>query len=88
MHKNLIVGRREQRTLIKDALKSTRSEFIVVYGRRRVGKTYLIKNTLGKQIDCEMTGIQKGDLQDQLDNLVKRVSCVNWKIWNVSKSFP
>ncbi len=74
MNTNLVIGRKEQTILLKEALKSPKSDFIVVYGRRRVGKTYLIKNTLGKRIDFEMTGIQKGDTQDQLENFIEKLS--------------
>ena len=38
-----IVGRIEEQNILFDALMSERPEFLVVYGRRRVGKTYLIK---------------------------------------------
>jgi len=68
MGTEIIIGREQQKAIFKEALTSTKSEFIVVYGRRRVGKTYLIKNTLGKRIDFEMTGIQDGSLSDQLQN--------------------
>lgn len=53
---------------------SSQSEFIVVYGRRRVGKTFLIRQVLGQEIDFEMTGIQEGNLQDQLENFTDKLS--------------
>ncbi len=73
MKSPLFIGRDEQKAIFTDALNSDRSEFIVVYGRRRVGKTYLIKNVLGKRIDFEMTGIQNGDLSDQLENFAEKL---------------
>ena len=72
MAASLIIGRDEQKVIFKEALASPKSEFMVVYGRRRVGKTFLIKNVLGKQIDFEMTGIQNGDLRDQLQNFTDK----------------
>jgi len=69
-----VIGRAAQKQLLEEALTSARSEFLVVYGRRRVGKTFLIKNVLGSRIDFEMTGIQKGDLRDQLQNFTNKLA--------------
>lgn len=74
MNSALVVGRKVQKEIFKEALKSSKSEFVVVYGRRRVGKTFLVKNVLGKYINFEMTGIQDGDLNDQLQNFADKLS--------------
>lgn len=42
-----IIGRVREQDLLKDLISSKKSEFIAVYGRRMVGKTYLIKNFSG-----------------------------------------
>ena len=39
----MIIGRAEEIKILQNALNSEESEFIAVYGRRRVGKTYLIR---------------------------------------------
>ena len=41
-----IIGRRREQSLLRELFESNKSEFIAVYGRRRVGKTYLIKNLM------------------------------------------
>ena len=46
----MLIGREKEVERLKNALNSERSEFIPVYGRRRVGKTFLIKETLGKKL--------------------------------------
>ena len=53
---NAIVGREKEIVELKKFLSSEQSEFIVVYGRRRVGKTYLIKELLEGQFAFRMTG--------------------------------
>ena len=40
------IGRKEELQLLQDISKSGRAEFVAVYGRRRVGKTYLIQQFL------------------------------------------
>lgn len=73
MSSNILIGRDPQIKIFKEALTSIKSEFIVVYGRRRVGKTYLIKNVLKHKIDFELTGIQDGTLSDQLENFREKL---------------
>ena len=38
-----IVGREKEKAGLKEYMLSERSEFIAIYGRRRVGKTFLVK---------------------------------------------
>ena len=52
-----LVGREKEIMLINRYHQSDRSELVAVYGRRRVGKTYLIRETLGDKIDFEYTGL-------------------------------
>lgn len=54
--------------MLENALKSDKAELIAVYGRRRVGKTFLVEQTYGKNIRFELTGLHNGSLNNQLDN--------------------
>ena len=47
-------------------IESNRSEFIAIYGRRRIGKTFLVTETLGDRLDFDMTGVINGDSAMQL----------------------
>ena len=40
-----MVGRTSEQKMLKEVADADRSRFVVVYGRRRVGKTYLIRET-------------------------------------------
>lgn len=42
----MIIGRKEEQKILLSAAQSEYSELIAVYGRRRVGKTYLIRETI------------------------------------------
>jgi uncharacterized protein len=61
-----IIGREEERELLLRALRTPRSELIAVFGRRRVGKTFLIRNLFKEQLCLELTGIHRGTMQEQL----------------------
>ncbi|OWZ25680.1 ATP-binding protein [Wolbachia endosymbiont of Wuchereria bancrofti] len=45
----LIIGRKKEIAILENRLRSQSAEFIAVYGRHRVGKTYLIKRFLSKK---------------------------------------
>lgn len=61
-----IIGRREELEVLKKALDSREAELIAIYGRRRIGKTYLIRNYYEDRIAFELTGMNEGTLSAQL----------------------
>lgn len=65
-----IIGREEEKQELKRLYESERPEFLVVYGRRRVGKTYLIREYFANQFTFYHTGISpneaKGSKQIQI----------------------
>jgi len=70
-----IIGRDDEKEQLKELMESKKAEFIAVYGRRRIGKTYLIKNYIDS-FSCvffHVTGIQKGSAEDQLKVFAKAV---------------
>ena len=48
MNKDIVGRKKEQESLIR-YMNSEESEFIAIYGRRRVGKTFLVRKLLGDQ---------------------------------------
>ena len=62
----MIIGRKTEQKRLKDLLKSNQSEFVAVYGRRRVGKTFLIRETFNRKITFQHTGILDAGLPEQL----------------------
>lgn len=65
-------GRKAEIATLKEALNSNESEMISVIGRRRVGKTYLIRTVYEKDIDFELSGIQNAKGNEQLRNFYQR----------------
>ncbi len=45
---NKLIGRKKELETLKSLLNSNKSEFIAVYGRRRVGKTFLIRSAFNQ----------------------------------------
>lgn len=64
--KSEIIGRKEQLTILDEAMASGRPEFIAIYGRRRIGKTFLVKQYFDDQFDFYITGAYNSTRKDML----------------------
>jgi uncharacterized protein len=73
MQQNLI-GRQAELAVLEKAYRSPEAELVAVFGRRRVGKTFLVRSGYGKRIGFEMTGIQNGSLREQLQHFTDRLN--------------
>ena len=63
----MLVGRESEQLLLRQAFESDRSRFIAVYGRRRIGKTYLIRETFDYSFTFQHAGLARGRFNDQLN---------------------
>jgi hypothetical protein len=68
-----LIGRRDEAKILMDALVSSEAELISVIGRRRVGKTFLVRMAYEGKIDYELLGIQKGTRNSQLKNFTDQL---------------
>lgn len=70
-----IIGRRAEKNELEEAYASHEAEFVVVYGRRRVGKTYLIKSFFQEKrcIFFQNVGIYNGSIKEQLTRFSKEI---------------
>lgn len=77
----MLIGRKEEKELLEEAYSSEESKFIAVYGRRRVGKTYLIRETFNNQFFFSYAGLAKGSAKKQIKNfclsLVEQGASIN-----------
>jgi len=64
----MLIGRKEERKILSDALNTGHSELIAIYGRRRIGKTFLIRQVYAKRVSFEFSGMHRGTLRQQLKN--------------------
>lgn len=63
-----LIGRSVEFEIMRDLLSSRSPEMLAIYGRRRVGKTYLIQTVYNDQMVFECSGLQDGALNMQLRN--------------------
>ena len=61
-----MIGRVEEYNRLVEAYESKDSEFVAVYGRRRVGKTFLVRETFGHGFTFQHTGVKNGSGAVQL----------------------
>lgn len=63
-----MIGRSTEKRIINKLIESDSAEMLAVVGRRRIGKTYLINQTLKHHIVFKITGVQNAPLAQQLQN--------------------
>lgn len=68
-----IVGRAYEQEVLTESLTSHRSELVAVYGRRRIGKTYLIREFFGNRVTFSFTGLSIGKRSDQIKNFMLKL---------------
>ena len=63
-----IIGRVSEQARLKKHFESDKAEFVALYGRRRVGKTFLVKTMFESEFVFYAVGIQNGDMARQIRN--------------------
>jgi len=62
----MLIGRQYEKERLISAFESEYSEFVAVYGRRRVGKTFLIRETFNYHFTFQHSGLAKSPRSTQL----------------------
>ena len=73
-----MIGRKEEQRLLNALALSEESEFVVVYGRRRVGKTFLVRETFGNDFFFSYTGIANCSAGQQRREFTKALREYGW----------
>lgn len=77
-----IIGRKEELETLERLFKSKKSEFAIVFGRRRVGKTFLVTRKFESKFTFRMTGLANSNLQQQLLNFHTSLIAFNLELEN------
>ena len=62
----MLIGREKEKQVLQNALNEEYSQFVAVYGRRRVGKTFLIREAFENRFDFQFTGAANLTARKQL----------------------
>jgi hypothetical protein len=62
----MLIGREKEKKILHSVLQDDKSHFVAIYGRRRVGKTYLIREVFEYQFTFQHTGLYEGGMKEQL----------------------
>lgn len=68
-----IIGRKEELRELERCARSGKSELICVYGRRRVGKTFLVEQFFSGYFAFRATGVEGGKTRTQLKSFHQRL---------------
>ncbi len=71
--KELILGRNQEKAALEKIFSSRKSEFVVVCGRRRIGKTFLVREFFDESIVFQTAGLANGNLQLQITSFYKEM---------------
>ena len=74
MYYDELIGRTEETARLDLCMREERPQLIIVYGRRRVGKTYLINKYFNGRFDFKITGIYNAKKEVQLQNFVAELN--------------
>lgn len=66
-----LIGRQSEQALLQECLASGRSEFVVIYGRRRIGKTFLVRRFFKDKYAFSFVGMHNADKELQLAEFAK-----------------
>ena len=68
-----IIGREQETDELNELYESGRAEFVAVYGRRRVGKTFLVDEALKGKITFRHSGLSPVDEQNHKNSLKEQL---------------
>ena len=77
----IIIGRGLEREKLHESLNSHRSELIAIYGRRRIGKTFLIREYYSKYMTFGFSGLRNGTRSDQIENFMIELRGASGKLY-------
>lgn len=84
---NEIIGRKREQEMLARCINSNKSELIAVYGRRRVGKTFLIKKYFHEEFDFYISGIYGVSNAEQLERFAYQLSTFTKKYTRKPKNW-
>lgn len=85
--RNIIIGRKAEQELLRQRMESKSPELIAIYGRRRIGKTFLIRQYFNDTFSFYFTGIYQGTKKEQLGEFNRQLEYYSGRKWGVAKDW-
>ncbi len=82
-----MIGRKQEIELLEQAFQSNRPEFIAIYGRRRVGKTFLVRQLFADKFAFTYSGMPNVSTKVQLHNFYKELMAQGYKAQTAPKNW-
>ena len=83
-----MIGRKKEREYLQSLVEEKESQFVAVFGRRRIGKTYLVRESFDHSFTFEHTGISNPgenavqNKKAQLDKFAESLEAVGYSCPN------
>lgn len=82
-----IIGREAEQEILHQRIESDAPELIAIYGRRRIGKTFLVRQYFNDTFSFYSTGIYQGTKKEQLREFNRQLEYYSGHKWKVAKDW-
>ena len=82
-----IIGREIEQEILRQRIESDAPELIAIYGRRRIGKTFLVRRYFNDKFSFYCTGIYQGTKKEQLGEFNRQLEHYSGRKWKVAKDW-
>lgn len=76
----MLLGRKKELEMLKAISCDGQSHFVAVYGRRRVGKTFLIRESYNYRFTFQHAGLSEGGMKEQLFAFTSSIKDTGYKV--------
>ena len=84
---DLIIGRENEQRIMHQRINSSSPELIAIYGRRRVGKTFLVRQYFNDAFSFYFTGIYQASKKEQLREFNRQLEYYSCRKWEIAKDW-
>ena len=87
MKTNRVIGREKEQEYLRNLYHSGKAEFVAIYGRRRIGKTFLIRQLFESEFIFDLSGLANANTKEQLVNFTLSLNRVAKKSNKMAKNW-
>lgn len=82
-----LIGRAKEQEILRQRIESDSPELIAIYGRRRIGKTFLVRQYFKDDFSFYFTGIYEGAKKEQLGEFRRQLEHYSGRKWVLAKDW-